>query len=64
MLQIAFWCKAIEKYATVAKEVQPKKRKMAEMQVRLSSANKQLDAKMAVLTQVQTKVQKLKNAAT
>lgn len=40
MLEIAFWCKAIEKYATVAKEVEPKKRKMAEMQVRLNAANK------------------------
>ncbi len=49
MMEIALWCKAIEKYATVAKQVEPKKRKMAEMQVKLDAANKQLAGKMAVL---------------
>jgi hypothetical protein len=29
MLEIAQWCKAIEKYAVVAKEIEPKKKKMA-----------------------------------
>lgn len=36
MLEIAQWCKAIEKYAVVAKEIEPKRRKMNELQAKLS----------------------------
>lgn len=42
MLEIAQWCKAIEKYATVAKEIEPKKRKMNELQAKLNDANREL----------------------
>ena len=39
-MEIAQWCKAIEKYAVVAKEVEPKKRRMADLQIKLDKANK------------------------
>ena len=61
MLEIAQWCKAIEKYAAVAKEVEPKKKKMKELGVKLDEANKELETKMEVLHEAQGKVQKLQN---
>ena len=61
VLEIAQWCKAIEKYAVVAKEIEPKKRKMNELQMKLDQANKELEGKMAVLKEAQDKVQKLQN---
>lgn len=61
MLQIAQWCKAIEKYAAVAKEIEPKKRKMNELQVKLDLANRDLEAKMSVLQEAKNKVLQLQN---
>lgn len=40
VMQIAQWCKAIEKYAVVAKEIAPKKKRMAELKVKLDKANR------------------------
>ena len=39
-MEIAQWCKAIEKYAVVAKEIAPKKKRMAELQIKLDKANR------------------------
>lgn len=52
-MEIAQWCKAIEKYAVVAKEIQPKKKKMNELNVKLEKANKDLQVKMRVLLEAQ-----------
>ena len=41
-MEIAQYCKAIEKYAVVAKEVEPKKKKLAELQIKLDKANETL----------------------
>jgi hypothetical protein len=60
MLEIAQWCKAIEKYCAVAKEVEPKKKKMATLQIKLDDANKNLAEKMAVLNKAKEEVLKLR----
>jgi uncharacterized membrane protein (DUF106 family) len=61
MLEIAQWCKAIEKYAVVAKEIEPKKRKMNQLQGELDEANNKLSSKMAVLQEAKNKVLQLQN---
>jgi dynein heavy chain len=61
VMEIAQWCKAIEKYAVVAREVEPKKRKMNELQIKLDKANLDLQTKMKILNEAEEKVQKLKN---
>ena len=61
MLEIAQWCKAIEKYAVVAKEIEPKKKKMAFLAGELEKANNDLAVKEAKLNEAEEKVNKLKN---
>lgn len=61
VLEIAQWCKAIEKYAVVAKEIEPKKRTLVELKAKLAIANEALEVKMKVLNEAQEKVQTLKN---
>lgn len=45
----------------MAKEIEPKKRKMKELQGKLDEANKELEAKMAVLKEAKDKVLHLQN---
>ena len=61
MLEIAQWCKAIEKYAVVAKEIEPTKKKMAFLAGELEKANNDLAVKEAKLNEAEEKVNKLKN---
>jgi len=39
------WCKAMDNYSKIAKEVEPKKRKVAEMSLKLEGKNKELKLK-------------------
>lgn len=39
------WCRAIDNYSKIAKEVEPKKRKVADMQQKLEVKNKELAVK-------------------
>lgn len=39
------WCRAIDNYAKIAKEVEPKKKKVTEMQAKLDLKNKELMVK-------------------
>ena len=52
-MEIAQYCKAIEKYAVVAREIAPKKKRMAELQIKLDKANEVLEGKMKVLREAQ-----------
>jgi hypothetical protein len=50
----------LKKYCAVAKEVEPKKKKMATLQIKLDDANKNLAEKMAVLNKAKEEVLKLR----
>lgn len=53
---LCMWCKAMEVYYRVSKEVEPKKQKLANMNATLASAMSALHDKQAALKQVQDKV--------
>ena len=42
---LCMWCRAIDNYAKIAKEVEPKKKKLIEMQSKLDLKNKELMVK-------------------
>lgn len=46
---LCVWCRAIDNYAKVAKEVEPKKQKLAEMQKIFDEKNKDLFMKQKEL---------------
>ena len=56
---LAMWCRAIDNYAKVAKEVEPKKRKLAELERVFDEKNKVLFMKQKELEKVKEKVAKL-----
>jgi dynein heavy chain len=53
------WCRAIDNYAKIAKEVEPKKRKVTEMQAKLDLKNKELMVKQDELQKVRDRVARL-----
>ena len=56
---LCMWCRAMDVYARVAKEVEPKKAKLAEANSQLDAAMTTLNAKKANLKSVQDKVAEL-----
>ena len=50
--RLCMWAHAMDKYSKVAKEVEPKKKRLAEMNAELDLANTQLQEKQAALQQV------------
>ena len=58
---LCMWAKAMDVYARVAKEVEPKKAKLAEANAQLSSAMATLNEKQANLQKVQDKVAELES---
>ena len=58
-LGLCLWCRAMDVYAEVAKEVGPKKARLEEMNAQLASANAELAEKRAQLKEVQEKVANL-----
>ncbi|EEY58342.1 dynein heavy chain [Phytophthora infestans T30-4] len=59
-MSLCMWVHAIDTYARVAKEVVPKRQRLAEMNSVLEGANTKLEAKQQELTKVMDKVRKLK----
>ena len=53
------WVKAMDNYAKISKEVQPKKKKVAELTAVLDVKNRELKVKQDELQKVKDKVQKL-----
>ena len=53
---LCMWCHAMSVYADVAKDVEPKKKKLAEMNAQMEAANKLLSEKRAMLKGVLDKV--------
>lgn len=56
---LGMWCKAIDNYAKVAKEVEPKKKKLADLERVFDEKNKVLFMKQKELDKVKDKVAKL-----
>eukprot|EP00960_Hanusia_phi_P070417 767305-Hanusia_phi.AAC.13 len=56
---LCMWCRAMDVYARVAKEVEPKRIKLAEANAQLDSAMEALNEKKANLRSVQEKVEEL-----
>jgi dynein heavy chain len=56
---LSMWCKAIDNYAKVVKEVEPKKKKLAELEKVFDDKNKILFMKQKELEKVKEKVAKL-----
>ena len=56
---ICLWCRAIDNFSTVSKEVGPKKQKVEEMTLKLEAANHELENKKAELDEVQENLDKL-----
>ncbi|XXQ39846.1 AAA+ ATPase domain-containing protein [Plasmodiophora brassicae] len=63
-LSLCKWCLAIYTYSQVAKEVEPKRARLAEMNAQLADANAKLAQKQAELKAVIDKVEKLQIACT
>ncbi len=61
---LCMWCHAIDQYANVAKDVEPKKQRLAEMNAQLAAANATLAEKQANLKAVEDKVEALEAKAT
>ena len=53
------WCRAIDNYSKVAKEVEPKKKKLAKLEKEFDDKNKVLFMKQKDLEKVKDKVPKL-----
>jgi len=53
------WVKAMDTYAKVSREVEPKKRKVAELSSKLEVKNRELKIKQDELNLIKEKVQKL-----
>ena len=56
---LAMWVKAMDTYAKVSREVEPKKRKVAELSSKLEVKNRELKIKQDELNLIKEKVQKL-----
>lgn len=56
---LCLWCRAIDNYSKVAKEVEPKKIKVAELEKIFEAKNKELYMKQKELNKVKEKVAKL-----
>ena len=56
---LCMWCRAIDNYSKVNREVEPKKKKVAEMMSKLDVKNKELKIKQDMLQQVRDNVAKL-----
>lgn len=56
---MCMWCKAMDNYCKVAREVEPKKKKLAELEAKMDLKNKELAGKMQELKAVRDKVGKL-----
>lgn len=56
---LAMWAKAMDNYAKISKEVEPKKKKVAELTAKLDVKNRELKVKQDELNVIKTKVQKL-----
>lgn len=56
---LCMWARAIDNYAKIAKEVEPKKRKVSDMQQKLDLKNKELMVKQDELQKVRDRVARL-----
>ena len=56
---LAMWVKAMDAYAKISKEVEPKKKKVKELTDKLDIKNKELKGKQEELQKVKDKVAKL-----
>ena len=56
---LAMWVKAMDNYARISKEVEPKKKKVAQLTAKLDVKNRELKVKQDQLNVIKSKVQKL-----
>ena len=56
---LAMWVKAMDNYARISKEVEPRKKKVAELTAKLDVKNRELKVKQDELNKIKAKVQKL-----
>ena len=56
---LAMWVKAMDNYARISKDVEPKKKKVAELTAKLDVKNRELKVKQDQLNVIKSKVQKL-----
>ena len=56
---LAMWVKAMDNYAKISKEVEPRKKKVAELTAKLDVKNRELKVKQDELNKIKAKVQKL-----